>query len=96
MTTQEGLLTPIGSDPIKMRTSLYADDAKLFVRPIATDISNLQHLMHQFGVATGLRTNIEKSTIYQIRCEDVQISQFLRSFQVRQGQFPCKYLGLPL
>jgi hypothetical protein len=63
MTTQEGLLTPIGSDPIKMRTSLYADDAMLFVRPIAMDISNLQHLMHQFGVTTGLRTNIEKSTI---------------------------------
>jgi hypothetical protein len=96
MATQEGLLTLIGSDPIKMRTSLYADDAMLFVRSIAIDISNLQHLMHQFGVPTGLCTNIEKSEIYQIRCEDVQISQVLGNFQVRQGQFPCKYLGLPL
>jgi hypothetical protein len=96
MVTQEGLLTPIGFDPINMRTSLYTDDAMLFVRPIAMDICNLQHLLHQFGVATGLCTNIEKSEIYHIRCQEVQISQVLGSFQVRQGQFPYKYLGLPL
>jgi hypothetical protein len=82
MVTQEGLLTPIGSAPIKMRTSLYTDDVMLFVRPIAMDISNLQHLLHQFGVATGSCTNIEKSEIYHIRCQEIQISQVLGSFQV--------------
>jgi hypothetical protein len=33
--TEAGLLTPIGADPIKMRMSLYADDAVMFLRPIA-------------------------------------------------------------
>jgi retron-type reverse transcriptase len=31
LATQQGLLSPIGTDPIKMRTSLYADDAMLFL-----------------------------------------------------------------
>jgi hypothetical protein len=96
MATQEGLLNPIGTDPIKMRTSLYAEDAMLFLRPIASDVSNLQHLLTQFGTATGLCTNIQKSEIYQVRCEGVDTTEVLGNFQVRQGHFPCKYLGLPL
>jgi hypothetical protein len=66
MATQQGLLSPIGSDPINLRTSLYADDVMLFLRPIASDVKNLQHLLNQFGMAMGLCTNIEKSEIYQI------------------------------
>jgi retron-type reverse transcriptase len=31
--THVGLLNPIGAEPIKFRTSLYADDAALFVHP---------------------------------------------------------------
>jgi hypothetical protein len=96
MATQEGLLTPIGFDPIKMRVSLYVDDALLFIRPIASDISNIQHLLNQFGMAIGLFTNIEKSEIFQIRCEGIDIQHAIESFQVKQEQFPCKYLGLPL
>jgi hypothetical protein len=41
MATREGLLTPIGALPIKMRTSLYADDVVLFLRPIPSDVYNL-------------------------------------------------------
>jgi hypothetical protein len=40
----EGLLIPEGTDPIKMRTSLYADDVVLFLRPISSDVTNLQPL----------------------------------------------------
>jgi hypothetical protein len=58
LATQEGLLTPIGTNPMKMRTSLYADDAVLFLRPLALNVSNLQYLLDQFGHATVLCTNI--------------------------------------
>jgi hypothetical protein len=44
--TQAGLLTPIGADPVKMRTSLYVDDAVMFLRPIVADVENLQALLH--------------------------------------------------
>jgi hypothetical protein len=95
MATQEGLLNSIRTYPIKMRTSLYADDAMLFLRPIAPDVSNLQQLLTQFGMATGLCTNIQKSKIYQFG-EGVNIIEVLGNFQVRHGHFPCKYLGLSL
>jgi hypothetical protein len=44
--TQMGLLHPIGTDPVKLRTSLYADDAALFVRPYDSDIRHMQQLLH--------------------------------------------------
>jgi hypothetical protein len=51
------------ASPVKMRTSLYADDAVLFLRPIAADITNLQQLLNLFGRASGLCTNILKSAL---------------------------------
>jgi exonuclease III len=39
--TDHGLLSPVGADPIKMRISLYADDAALFVRPTVQDLTNV-------------------------------------------------------
>jgi hypothetical protein len=61
MDTQHGLLTPIGANPVKLRTSLYGDDVMLLIRPIAQDLSNLQHLLNVFGQATGLCVNVHKS-----------------------------------
>jgi hypothetical protein len=61
MATQHGLLTPIGANPVKLRTSLYDDDVMLLIRPIAQDLSNLQHLLNVFGQATRLCVNVHKS-----------------------------------
>jgi hypothetical protein len=95
MATEHGL-TLIGADPIKMWISLYADDNMPFLRPIASDVTNLQYLLNQFGMATELCTNIQKSEIFPIRCEGLNIPEILGEFQVQQGSFPCKYLRLPL
>jgi hypothetical protein len=96
MATQNGLLHPIGADLVKMRTSLYVDDDALFLRPIASDVANLQHLLHSFGKAIGLCTNILKSEFVRITCEDIDIPTILGDFQARITAMPCKYLGLPL
>jgi hypothetical protein len=96
LATQEGLLHPIGADPVKMRTSLYADDIALFLRPHATDVANLQQLLHHFGTATGLCTNFTKSEIIPIRCDGLDIHEILGDFQAKIGELPCKYLGFPL
>jgi hypothetical protein len=45
-------------DPIKMRTSLYAEDTALLIRPTVSDITNLQQLLTAFGAATGLLKGI--------------------------------------
>jgi hypothetical protein len=95
--TEASLLSPIGASPVKMRTSLYADDAVMFLRSIASDVSNLQHLLCEFGKATGLCTNFMKSKVFLIRCEASNIPEVLGDFQAKRGgEFPCKYLGLPI
>ena len=82
--TERGLLNPIGGDPIRLRTSLYADDAALFIRPMAQDLDNLQQILHTFGEVTGLRTNVAKSEIYGINCE-VEGTQLADSFRGKIG-----------
>jgi hypothetical protein len=78
--TQQGLLTPIGVDTVKMRTSLYVDYAMLFPRLVPTHVDNLQHLLHHFGEATELCTNIHKCQIFPIRCDDIHIPSILGQF----------------
>jgi hypothetical protein len=58
MATQVGLLHPIGADPVRLRTSLYANDTALFIRPIGADVEHLQQLLHSFDRATWLCTEI--------------------------------------
>jgi hypothetical protein len=96
MVIMEGLLHPIGTLLVKLRTSMYVDDAALFLRPIAIDIANLKHLLLHFGMATRLCTNIQKTEIILIRCEALYIQGMLGQFQARLTDLPCKYLGLPL
>jgi hypothetical protein len=64
--TQVGLLTPIGAEPIKFRTSLYADDAALFIRPTISDVTNVTQVLLAFGDATDLKTNLQKSEIFPL------------------------------
>jgi hypothetical protein len=40
-----------------IRTSLYADDAAIFMAPIKRDINFLASMLHHFGDVTGLVTN---------------------------------------
>jgi hypothetical protein len=94
--TEQGLLSPIGADPIKMRTSLYADDAALFIRPTVSDITNVQLILAGFGAAIGLHTNIQKSAMYTIQTHHMDIAQLTTQFRGTVAQLPAKYLGLPL
>jgi hypothetical protein len=96
MATQIGLLTPIGMDPVKVRTSLYVDGTALFLRLLASDLANLHQLLQQFGKVTRLMVNVQKSEIFSIQCDGINVSEILGQFQARQGQFPWQYLGLPL
>jgi hypothetical protein len=94
--TQHGLLNPIGAASIKFQTSLYADDAALFVRPTVTDVNSVKQLLNAFGDATGLKANLQKSQIFPIRCTMEEVEPLIDTLQAAQGLFPCTYLGLPL
>ena len=46
-------------------TSFYADDVVMFLRPAANDLTNIRQLLDIFGHASGLVTNMSKSSLPQ-------------------------------
>jgi hypothetical protein len=94
--TREGLFHKIHGRGAVLRTSLYADDTVVFMKPIKSDIDNLSKILHLFGEVTGLATNFLKSSAVPIRCGGVNLSQVLHSLPAACASFPIKYLGLPL
>lgn len=52
-------------------------------------------ILNIFAAATGLTTNMQKTELYPIRCEEVDLT-FLANSGRTLSTFPCKYLGLPL
>lgn len=49
--------------------SLYADDVVLFLRPSAADIDITLDMLELFGNASGIKTNIQKSSVLPIQCK---------------------------
>jgi hypothetical protein len=94
--SEAGLLQPLSRRPIQHRISLYADDVALFLRPVASDISLTLRLLQLFGDASGLRTNVQKSSVMPIQCSDDNMALIQSLLPCEVVNFPCKYLGLPL
>jgi len=44
--------------------SLYADDVVIFLQPSASDIRITLDILQLFGEASGLRTNVQKSSVH--------------------------------
>ena len=94
--TDEGLLTPICNRHAKLRISLFADDAAIFVNPTTEEVQVVDNILKAFGSATGLITNTDKSAVYPVRCEGLDLQHIMEPFRCPIKSFPCTYLGLPL
>lgn len=90
------LLQPLASRPLQHRVSLYADGVVMFLRPAATDIELITDILRVFGIASGLKTNIQKSSVTPIRCTSEELELVQQRLACQVADFPCKYLGLPL
>jgi hypothetical protein len=75
---------------------LYADDTVLFLKPDAVDINLVIDLLSLFGKASGLHTNLQKSSVVPIWCDDQIIAAAKELLHCEFADFPCKYLRLPL
>jgi hypothetical protein len=75
---------------------MYADATAIFLRPSAADVTNLKAILLNFGVITGLQTNLQKTSVTPISCNDIDLDNILADFPVSRATFPIKYLGLPL
>jgi hypothetical protein len=94
--TQEGLLSPLCDRAARLRLSLYADDAAVFLNADKNDMDTIMDIMHRFGAASGLKINVHKSLVAPIRCAQVNLDRVLQNFARERVQFPVNYLGLPL
>jgi hypothetical protein len=79
-----------------LRTSLYANDAVIFMAPRKDDMETLSRILKDFGEVTGLVTNVQKSMVAPIRCSEINLEEILNGFPALRSSFPIRYLGLPL
>lgn len=94
--TQQGFLSELKGRQARPRISMYADDAVIFTNPKQEGIACIMEIMNAFGEATGLKINMQKSTIAPIRCAAIDLDTVLQAFPGQRVGFPTKYLGLPL
>ena len=96
MAATSGLLQPLSSRALQHRISLYADDVVLFLCPEANDISITMDILSLLVKASGLKTNVQKSSAFPIRCREEDIQIIHDNLPCEVSEFPCWYLGLPL
>ena len=75
---------------------MYADDVVLFLRPSASDIEITLDILQLFGTASGLTTNLQKSSVLPLQCSEDDKVFLQESLPCQISEFPCKYLGVPL
>jgi hypothetical protein len=64
--------------------------------PFGNDISHLSSILNSFGEVTGLVSNLQKSLVATIRCDDIDLESVLHDLPAKRTTFPMRYLGLPL
>ena len=94
--SQVGILKPIGNQRLAYRTSLYADDAIIFINLDIQEMKAVQDMLDAFGTASGLRTNYGKSSLTPICCGGIYMEAIAGELGCPIKHFPCTYLGMPL
>jgi len=75
---------------------LYANDVAIFIKPVDEELQVTREILNVFGKTSGLQTNLHKSNIIPIHCEDNSLSAVSANLPCPISEFPCTYLGLQL
>jgi hypothetical protein len=93
---EAALFASLEGNGIRHRLSLYADDVVMLIRPTVEEATAALHLVNTFGEASGLRCNLQKSSVSPIRCDGMDLQPITAVIQCPIKPFPVSYLGLPL
>ena len=74
----------------------YADDTLLFLKDDLDMANNMKWILLCYEQMTGMRINFDKSDLLTIGLEDSRINEYAKIFCCKKGEFPIKYLGVPL
>ena len=74
----------------------YADDTLLFLEDDLDKANNLRWLLICFEKMTGMKINYDKNDLLTIGTEEGRVNDLAKIFCCKKGDFPLKYLGVPL
>jgi hypothetical protein len=74
----------------------YADDTIVFTDAEESHLVNLKGILLWFEQISGMRVNFHKSEIIPMNLSDVEAHDLSHFFSCPLGEFPIKYLGIPL
>ena len=74
----------------------YADDTILFMEHDIEKARNLKLILSVFELLSGLKINFHKSELFCFGEAQGDVSLYAELFGCGQGQFPIKYLGIPI
>ena len=68
----------------------------LFIKLVEAEARAVIELLQLFGMASGLRCNLGKSSASPICCTNLDLQPILATLACPLKEFPIQYLGLPL
>ncbi|GMJ04378.1 hypothetical protein HRI_004107000 [Hibiscus trionum] len=74
----------------------FADDLTIFCGASIREVENVRRTLRVFEVASGLRLNLKKSSLFGVNVEDSLLELWAKKINCQVGKFPTVYLGLPL
>ncbi|XP_062089542.1 uncharacterized protein LOC133796077 [Humulus lupulus] len=82
--------------PLKLVNLCFADDLVIFCKGISNSVQIMRDSFTEFCKASGLSANLQKSQVYFGGLDDRETHQLLERLRFTEGNFPLKYLGVPL
>ncbi|RVX16773.1 LINE-1 retrotransposable element ORF2 protein [Vitis vinifera] len=86
----------VGRDRTRVSLLQFADDTIFFSKASLDLLQNLKIILLVFGQVSGLKINLEKSTISGINTRQEVLSSLALVLECRVSEWPLSYLGLPL
>ncbi|XP_062104336.1 uncharacterized protein LOC133815521 [Humulus lupulus] len=81
---------------LKLVNLCFADDLVIFCKGVNSSVQIIKESFYAFCCASGLTANKDKSQINFGGVADKEITSLIEGLQFSEGQFPLKYLGVPL
>jgi hypothetical protein len=72
------LLLPIANRAANLRIGMFADAAAILINTVKDEVRIIQELLNSFGKAS----NLSKSPVFPIRCENVDLTDVMSRFQI--------------
>ncbi|WMV07590.1 hypothetical protein MTR67_000975 [Solanum verrucosum] len=81
---------------VKLTHLIFVDDLMIFCKGNLASVNRVMEALSHFSAAIDLEANMEKSSVFLAGIDDDTRNQIIKRIGFVVGEFPIKYLGLPL